>query len=424
MNNPLNTNAADFCWATGIENTFIPHVRPGLRKLDEYELTQHYQLWKSDFDLLADTGVSAVRWGIPWYRVQPSPDEWEWRWTDEALDYLVNVKGITPILDLVHYGTPLWLDNTFINAGYPQYVAEYARAVAARYKNLVRYYTPLNEPMIHANVAGRVGVWPPYLKGNDGYVKLILALSRGIVLTTRALKEEQPDMLSVQVEAVWQMSTGDETLQPRVELHNLQQYLSFDLVTGRVTDDHPLCGFLTGYGASEADLIWFRENAVSFDFFGANFYPWSYGPVRLLKDGLFHRRPVRTHGKALAEVVSNAYARYQMPVMVTETSAQGDIRRRGRWMDETITAMRGLRQSGVPVAGYTWFPFFSMFSWNYRTGRRPLSKYLIHLGLYDAAFDQAGVLHRHRTPLVDQYQQHIAQPMPPVGQSQRPAGTI
>src|SRR5512142_2605119 len=81
-----------FTWATGIEDTFIPHARPGLRALDEYELTQHYAQWKSDFDLVAETGVQAVRWGIPWYKVQPKPGKWDWAWVDAALDYLVNVK--------------------------------------------------------------------------------------------------------------------------------------------------------------------------------------------------------------------------------------------------------------------------------------------------------------------------------------------
>src|SRR5690606_3612184 len=90
----------DFCWATGFEDTFIPQVRPGMRRLEEYELTQHYEQWRSDFDLLEDAGVRAVRWGIPWYRVQPAPDEWDWGWVDDALEYLVQEKGIIPIIDL------------------------------------------------------------------------------------------------------------------------------------------------------------------------------------------------------------------------------------------------------------------------------------------------------------------------------------
>ena len=75
-------NSTSFWWATGIEDTFIPQTRPGLRGLDEYELTHHYQLWKSDFDLAAETGTRFLRWGIPWYRIQPSPNTWDWRWTD------------------------------------------------------------------------------------------------------------------------------------------------------------------------------------------------------------------------------------------------------------------------------------------------------------------------------------------------------
>ena len=66
-----------FLWATGIEDTFIPQARPGLRALDEYQLTQHYELWKRDLDRVAETGVKYLRWGVPWYRVQPARIEWD-----------------------------------------------------------------------------------------------------------------------------------------------------------------------------------------------------------------------------------------------------------------------------------------------------------------------------------------------------------
>src|SRR5215216_3324391 len=240
-----------FLWATGIENTFIPQARPSLRALDEYELTQHYKLWRSDFDLVAETGVQAVRWGIPWYRVQPAPDQWDWSWVDQALDTLVNTKGITPILDLMHYGTPLWLENAFINSSYPQCVAEYAATVAARYKSMVRYYTPLNEPMVNADMCGNKGEWPPYLSGEDGYVKLTLALAKGIVLMAKAIKAEQPESITVQVEALWHTFTKHSLLQDHANQHNARQYLCFDLSTGRVNDDHILRNFLCSHGMAE-----------------------------------------------------------------------------------------------------------------------------------------------------------------------------
>ena len=84
-------------------------------------------------------------------------------------------------------------------------------------------------------------------------------------------------------------------------------------------------------------------------------------------------------------------------------------------MDETILTVRELRRQGVPVIGYTWFPCFTMVDWLYRRGRRSVQDYLIHLGLYDSAFDAQGILQRHATPLVERYQVHMAEPMPAVG---------
>lgn len=409
------TIGPDFCWATGIENTFIPQVRPGLRALDEYALTQHYDHWRADLDHAAALGVQAIRWGIPWYRVQPAPNQWDWRWVDQVLDYMVNEKGLIPMLDLMHYGTPLWLENSFINSRYPELVATYAGAVAARYKSLVHYYTPLNEPTVNAEWCGYLGHWPPYLTGDDGYVKVLMAVAKGIVLTVQALRTAQPTMQTIQVEALryhWSTVTGAEL---PIVFVNDQQYLAFDLVTGRVDDAHPLHGYLVRHGVTAAELSWLREQAVQFDILGANFYPWSYGEVARSRAGHFRRREQHVPCAALGEVLRTAYARYGLPLLVTETSLRGDLAQRRQWLDETIQCVAELRQAGIPIIGYTWFPLFSMIDWLYRTGRRSLDHYLLHLGLYESAFAADGMLVRQATPLVTRYAQHIATPMPAIG---------
>ena len=406
--------AAPFTWATGIEDTFIQHARPRLRALDEYELTQHYKLWKSDIDLVAETGVQAVRWGIPWHIVQPASDKWDWEWTDKALEHLVTVRGITPILDLMHYGTPMWLDNSFINSSYPQRVAEYVAAVVARYKSLVRYYTPLNEPMVNAGMSGYKAEWPPYLSGDDGYVKLALAIAKGMVLTTRAIKSEQPDAITVQVEALWHTFTREESLKERVALANARQFLCFDLATGRLDDNHELAEFVREHGATDSQLDWFYKNHVNFDVFGANYYPWSHAEMRLRPDGKPHTVVKRASGHKIELILRSAWERYGMPIMITETSSNGDVKTRAKWMDHTLETVGSLRSEGIPVIGYTWFPLFTMIDWAYRKGRLTLDKYLVHLGLYDSTFDTEGVLRREATPLVKHYQEHMARPLPPV----------
>ena len=405
---------APFTWATGIEDTFIQHARPRLRALDEYELTQHYKLWQSDIDLVAETGVQAVRWGIPWHIVQPSADKWDWEWTDRALEHLVTVKGITPILDLMHYGTPMWLDNSFINASYPQRVAEYTAAVVARYKSLVKYYTQLNEPMVNASMSGFKAEWPPYLSGDDGYVKLALAIARGIVLSTQAIKAEQAEAVTVQVEALWHTFTRDVSLKARAARANARQFLCFDLASGHVDDDHVLFEYLRENGMTDAELHWFQQNPVSFDIFGANYYPWSYAELRMHPNGKPYTVVRRASGHKIELILREAWERYHMPIMITETSSNGDAKARARWMDETVDVVCSLREEGIPIIGYTWFPLFTMVDWEYRKGRRTLDKYLVHLGLYDSAFDEEGILRRQETPLVKHYQEHMARPMSPV----------
>src|SRR5215212_6561889 len=85
----LGPRPSDFLWATGIEDTFVPQVRPGHRALDEYQLMGHYDFWQEDLALTRQIGVRAIRWGVPWYRVEPLQGEFDWRWTDQVLPYIV-----------------------------------------------------------------------------------------------------------------------------------------------------------------------------------------------------------------------------------------------------------------------------------------------------------------------------------------------
>src|SRR5205085_8168088 len=86
-----------FLWATGIEDTFITDPWPATgRTLDEYELTQHYDCWQHDIDLIAELGVRTARYGIPWHRVNPAPGRFNWDWPDRTLDRLLS-HGIRPI---------------------------------------------------------------------------------------------------------------------------------------------------------------------------------------------------------------------------------------------------------------------------------------------------------------------------------------
>ena len=60
--------------------------------LDEYELTGHTEQWREDLARVEETGASALRYGFPWYRVNPAPGVFDWSWTDQVVAFLPERK--------------------------------------------------------------------------------------------------------------------------------------------------------------------------------------------------------------------------------------------------------------------------------------------------------------------------------------------
>jgi beta-glucosidase len=413
--------ASQFLWATGIEDTFVPQTRPGHRALDEYQLIGHYEHWREDLDLARDLGVQALRWGVPWYRVEKLPGEFDWSWTDQVIPYMVEELKINPILDLMHYGCPFWLRREFASDEYPRAVASYARAFAERYKGLVRWYTPLNEPLVNALFCGKRGLWPPYLRGDAGYIRVLLQLVKGIQLTVEALKEVDPGSLMVHVEATGLSRAARADLEVLAVEEQRRGYLAYDLITGMVTHEHPLFTWLVRNGAGPDELKAIAREKKPLEVLGLNFYPqWSTQQVSVGRNGRLRYRPVEQDGAGFIHLIEDYQKRYDAPVLITETSARGSVPVREHWLETSVAAIRSLRERGVPVLGYTWFPMFTMVDWRYRFGKKPVQDYQLDLGLYKLrSWDDDGKIGGKRwkpTHLVDHLKSLMADPVKSVGE--------
>jgi beta-glucosidase/6-phospho-beta-glucosidase/beta-galactosidase len=411
----------DFVWATGIENTFVPQTRPGHRALDEYQLMGHYEHWREDLALARDLGLRAVRWGVPWYRVEPfEPGRFDWSWTDQVVPYMVEELGLTPIIDLMHYGCPFWLRREFSSAEYPEAVAAYAEAFARRYAGLLKWYTPLNEPIVTALYCGQRGLWPPYLRTDRGYVTVLLQVIDGIQRTVAALRAVDPEVILVHVEASGLSRAAREDLHAIAREEQARTFLPYDLLTGRVTPDHPLFAWLVRNGASPDRLLDLAAAPTPFDLMGLNFYPqWSTTQLYIDRRGRLAYQPVEQDGAGFVGLIESYWERYRVPIMVTETSARGDEAIRARWLEASVTAIRALRGRGVPVLGYTWFPLFTMIDWRYRFGRGPLEEYRLELGLYTLNGPQGA--RWNPTPLVEQFRGYVSDPEASIGPLGDPA---
>src|SRR5260370_30442828 len=111
---------------TGIENSYPVITGPdgSPRRVDEMEKCGHYDRWRDDFALVREMGLRFLRWGPAYYKINPGPGRYDWDWTDEALAELRRL-GITPIVDLCHFGVPDWLES-FPNYQLPAPLAPYS----------------------------------------------------------------------------------------------------------------------------------------------------------------------------------------------------------------------------------------------------------------------------------------------------------
>lgn len=386
-------------YGVGIEDTFIPHTRPGHRKLDEYELTEHYSHWREDLDLVAEAGAEFVRWGVPWYLVEPEPGVFDWSWTDQVAEHM-SARGVRCVVDLMHYGTPLWMENSFLNSQYPERVAAYGAAVARRYRGVWDDFTPMNEPIVNAEWCGEFGSWPPYLEGVDGFLTLVRILCRGMVRTQQEIAVANPDAVFVHVDAGFRYE-GQTAPLPRALLEE-RRFLALDLITGRVDDAHPLREWLGAHGCSDAELAWFRDNAVRPHILGVNYYP-AFTTIRMDEQG--GKTPVAAGTGGLRDLVQLYSARYRLPIVITETSLVGSPEEKIAWLRESEAELAQLRDEGVPLVGYTWFPFLDLVDWLYRFDDKPVDDWMLDFGLVNLVRGDDGQLSRRKNAAFDEYRE-------------------
>jgi beta-glucosidase/6-phospho-beta-glucosidase/beta-galactosidase len=398
------TAPGSFWWATGIEDTFItaPHAVTG-RTLDEYELTGHYDRWRHDLGLMAGLGVGAARYGVPWHRIQPERNRWEWQHADEPLERLLEL-GISPQVDLVHYGLPGWMERAYLDPDYPSHVAEYAARLAERFRGRIHWYTPLNEPRITAWYCGRLGWWPPHERSWKGFLRVLAAVAAGVQSTVAALRAVDPEIVAYHVDATDLYETNDPSLEAEAERRRHIVFLGLDLVAGRVGEAHPLHGWLRE-DLGEVALRRLADHATPPDVIGLNLYPM-FTRKRLLRDRRGQLRfamPYSEHG--LVEAVARAYHdHFGVPMMISEIATAGPEARRLRWLDHSLAAVKVLREEGTPVTGYTWWPMLALVAWAWRQGRRPVDKHLVQMGLWDLDAE----LNRRPTALVDAYRTAVS----------------
>jgi beta-glucosidase len=358
-----------FRWIVGIENAFIPDM-----DVDELGWTCHRDRVREDLALAREAGADAIRYGITWPEVETVPGVYDWRATDEVVA-ICEELGLELIWDLVHFGVPSHYREGFLDPAFPVAFEEFAAAFALRYRGRVTKITPLNEPYITTYFRAGWGIWPPYLKGREGFAQMAAPIVDGLRRAIRAIKRVAPET------EIW-LNDGADTFHPKSPewaaegaFLTLQRYAVFDLLLGGPGRAETAAWLVAaGFPPELVD-----DDPVAVDVIGLDYYPETEHDFELLEGGT----PMLSIAKNPIGVAATcrAYAeRYGRPIFIAESSAPGSDENRRRWLAWNIDEIRCARLAGVDVVGFTWWPLFDHVDWNTLLVRR--DGYVADVGLY------------------------------------------
>lgn len=427
---PLDAGAAPaplapgaFHWGVGLENTWMVQSDPdkdGYRlALDEYALTQHYERWKDDLALAADLGVTTIRYSVPWPRAESEPGTYDFSLLDAPVEHLVRDLGITPILDLVHYGAPAWMADGVGDARFPDALAAYAGAIAGHFRGLVRCFTPHNEPAVSAWSSGWAGIWPPYARTPESWAALGVHIARAMVLASGSLRATLGDVTLISADAV-DLDLAAKLL-PGVAPDDALRFAvgSFpaSLAYGKVTPDDPFGSYLIDHGVARADIEWLVEHATPPDVLGLNRYP-DFDELPDFADftqggAVPLEQAARAAADRVEDVLRRAHDWLGLPLYLSETSAGLTGEARAAYATALGDCVAKLRAGPFPLVGVNWWPLLEAAAWAYREHPELPLTALIRPGgwnnaLYDLVPHDDGSLERVATPAATAWRDVIA----------------
>ena len=328
-----------------------------------------------DLDRFAEIGFSKLRYPVLWERTAPD-GTFDWSWPSARLQRLRDL-GITPIVGLLHHGSGPRC-TSLIDPQFPQRFGQYARAVAERFP-WVEYYTPINEPLTTARFSALYGHWYPHACDTRMFLRAVFIQCRAIVTAMREIRKVNPRAQLIQTEDLGKVYAVPN-LQYQADFENHRRWLTFDLLCGRVDQEHPLWDFILGSGITHREVAWFSENTCAPDVIGMNHYVTS---DRFLDDRLeyyprwVHGRNSR-HRYADVEAVRvnipallgpearlrELFQRYDCAVALTEVHMGCTVDEQMRWFCEAWNAASQLQSEGANVRAVCAWALLGSYDWN------------------------------------------------------------
>lgn len=338
-----DTNPFKSFWMGGFE--CADHLNSSGNRVDFLNLTAHLELIKEDYSRLKDFNIHTVREGIRWSQVEITPYEYDFSTVKMMLTIGKEFK-IQQIWDICHFGFPNDLSPL-----HPHFTRRFVRMCEA-FANFCLsemdyddqlIITPINEVSFLSWLGGEVGGTSPYCVRNGWEIKY--ALMRAYIQGVKTLKKLNSRIRILTTEPLVNIvppafGTEDEIREAALS-HELQ-YQSVDMLCGRICPE-------LGGKPEYLDILGFNFYYNNQWVLGFNsFIPWA----NEIPDPRW---------RSLSSLLTDAYQRYNKPIVLTETSHPGEDR--PLWIDFIGREISKIVTT-IPFWGVCLYPIIDRPDWD------------------------------------------------------------
>jgi beta-glucosidase len=309
------------------------------------EAVDHWNRYKTDFDIIEKLNLNAFRFSIEWSRIEPE----EGKWNEEAIEHYreyikeLRRRKIEPFLNIWHYSLPVWFTGKggFEKRHNIKYFNRFIEKVSEELIDDVAYVITLNEPNVYSGFSYLIAGWPPAGKNPLSFIKVYRNLVKAHKDSYKILKKKKPAL-----------NVG----------------LASQLANIQAKRPHNLMDILATQWMRYFWNWWFLNKTKRHqDFVGINYYYTDYytgfvkrkNPTVPLSDVGAYMEP-----EGLYSLILRVWSHYKKPIIITESGvADAHDQHRRWWLEESMIAMEKAVSEGVEVKGYFYWSLLDNFEW-------------------------------------------------------------
>ncbi|RPD96403.1 beta-glucosidase [Candidatus Pantoea deserta] len=307
------------------------------KRLDMVISSGHDMLLEKDYAALAAQRLHTARDGARWYLIEKVPGHYDWS------SFLPMIRAAKQhqmqiIWELAHFGYPDHLN--IWKTSFIEHFARFARAMAQvmRDEGISQpFFTPVNQISFWAWAGADVAWFNPHVANRGKELKRQLV--RASLAAIHAIRDVYPEARFVLTDPLVQIASdpGNPDSKPYADAQHQAQFEAWDMLAGRIDSE---------LGGSEACL----------DILGLNYYPdnhWFF-PGEPMPQAHPLRQP-------LHRLLAQCWQRYQRPLLLAETGAEGDAR--APWLQHVSEEVMLALDQGIGIEGISLYPVVEYPAW-------------------------------------------------------------